>query len=77
MDFPYIKQLCELSKKGDLESIRRLLDKHRKDFDEGQIKEAMERALFVASEFGHLEIVQFFVNYGVNVTIRDGDGVNN
>ena len=41
MDFPYIKQLCELSKKGDLESIRRLLDKHRKDFDEGQIKEAM------------------------------------
>ena len=41
MEFPYIEQLCEQSKKGDLESIRRLLYEHRKDFDEGHIKEAM------------------------------------
>ncbi|VDD94242.1 unnamed protein product [Enterobius vermicularis] len=77
MEFPYIEQLCEQSKKGDLESIRRLLYEHRKDFDEGHIKEAMKKALFVASEFGLLEILWFFVNYGVNVTVRDKDGVNN
>ncbi|VDD85284.1 unnamed protein product [Enterobius vermicularis] len=74
MGFPYIKQLCELSKKGDLESICRLIDEHRKGSDEGQIKKAMEKALFIAFEFGHPEIVQFFVNYGVNVTIKDDDG---
>lgn len=30
-----------------------------------------ERALSVATECGHLEIVRFFVKYGVNITRKD------
>ncbi|VDD96091.1 unnamed protein product, partial [Enterobius vermicularis] len=70
MEFYYIEELCEHSRKGDLVSIGRLLNEH-KELKEGRIKEAMERALSVATECGHLEIVRFFVKYGVNITRKD------
>ena len=41
MEFYYIEQLCEYSRKGDLRSICHLLDEHKYDFDKERVKEAM------------------------------------
>lgn len=35
-----------------------------------------EKPLFTASECGYLEIVRFFVDYGVSITRKDKDEVN-
>ncbi|VDD88465.1 unnamed protein product [Enterobius vermicularis] len=72
MEFQYIEQLCEYSRHGDLKSIQYLLREH-KEFDRRRIRKAMEEALFLASEGGYLDIVQFFVEYGVTTTLERED----
>ncbi|VDD85296.1 unnamed protein product [Enterobius vermicularis] len=74
MESYHIEELCEHSRKGDLESIRRLLNEHRSDFNNRRMRRALERPLFTAATCGHPEIVRFFENNGVSTTWKDNSG---
>ncbi|VDD87027.1 unnamed protein product [Enterobius vermicularis] len=89
MECDYSNQMLEYARTGDLQNIRRLLEQRTK-FGKEKTIEAMvgdtedwlheqhlnrlKAALFIASERGHLNVVQFLVEDGIDPGIKNKDG---
>ncbi|VDD84926.1 unnamed protein product [Enterobius vermicularis] len=74
MEHYYIDDIAEYAAKGNLESIRVLINVHQ-EFNDEIFGEILARPMLAASENGHRNVVEYLMECGSNLEVYDENGV--